>query len=308
MTTEVAAPPRAGRTGPAPGARRLLSGPSVGVLLLIPALAGFGFLFVYPMIGVVIESFTLPTVGVENYLELFTDGYTLPILVRTFYVALIVAVATVVIAYPYAYFMTICGPRWTAILMTIVLIPFWSNATAKNFGLLVLFQRDGLVDRFTELFGIDFPLVNTTPGVVIAMVQVLLPFAVLPLYARLGQINRRLLDAAKGLGASRATAFWKVYFPLSMPGVAAGLSLVFILSLGFYITPAMIGSPQQSLIAQLIMARLEIILDYGGASALGVFLLVVTLVILAASQIVSAQMSRGRARAGAIAGVGGRVA
>lgn len=312
MTTTPMAPMAPSRTkAVTERTRRPVPATAVALLLLLPAIAGFVFLFLYPMTGVVIESVTLPEVGLDNYASMFTDGYTLNILVRTFYVALIVAVVAVILAFPYAYFMTICGPRWTALLMTIALIPFWSNATAKNFGLLVLFQRDGLVDQFTSFFGIDYPLVNTTPGIVIAMVQVLLPFAVLPLYARLGQINRRLVDAAQGLGATRRTAFWQVYVPQSMPGVAASFTLVFILSLGFYITPAMLGSPQQSLVAQLIMARLEVILDYGGASALGVFLLVVTLLILGLSQLVSSRLSSARSRA-AIAetaqSVGGRVA
>lgn len=278
---------RAGRT-------RSLGPRTTALLLLVPAVVGFCFLFVYPMVGIVRDSVTLPQAGLDNYHEMFTDGYTLRILVRTLLVALTVAVVDVALAFPYAYMMTICSPRWNALLMTIVLIPFWSNATAKNFGLMVLFQHDGLIQRFTSLFGVDHALIGTTTGVVIAMAQVMLPFAVLPMYARLGQINSRLMDAAQGLGASRAKAFWRVYFPLSMPGVGASFTLVFLLSLGFYITPAMLGSPQQTLIAQLIMARLQIIHDFGGAAAIGVFLLVVTLTVLGLSQVVGARITRGR--------------
>lgn len=270
-------------------------------LLLLPAVVAFCFLFAYPMAGVVRDSVTLPSAGIDNYLNLFTDGYTLQILLRTLWIALIVAVVDVLIAFPYAYMMTICGPRCAALLMTMVMIPFWSNATAKNFGLMVLFKRDGLVHDLTSLVGFDQPLIRTTAGVVIAMSQVMLPFAVLPLYARLGQINRRLLDAAQGLGATRRVAFRQVYLPQAMPGLAASMTLVFILSLGFYITPAMLGSPQQSLIAQLIMARLSTVLDFGGASAAGVFLLVVTLVMLGLTQLISSRLSAGR-RAASLSG------
>lgn len=267
----------------------------IGALFLIlPAVIAFCFLFVYPMVGVATESVTLPEVGFDNYVSMFTDGYTLRILIRTFWVALIVAVAAIALAFPYAYLMTICGPRWVAVLMTVVLIPFWSNGTAKNFGLLVLFQRDGLVDEFMSFFGVHYPLIGTTLGVMIAMIQVLLPFAVLPLYARLEQINRGLLDAAQGLGANRIKSFWGIYVPLSMPGVAASFTLVFILALGFYVTPAMLGTPQESLIAQLIMAKLQVVLDFGGAGAIGIFLLVVTLVLLGISQWASARLSSGR--------------
>lgn len=274
----------------------MLSGRSGAVLLILPAVIAFCFLFVYPMVGVATESVTLPELGIDNYVSLFTDGYTVKIMVRTFWVALVVAVAAILLAFPYAYLMTICGPRWVAVLMTVVLIPFWSNATAKNFGLLVLFQRDGLIDQFFSFFGVHYPLIGTTPGVMIAMTQVLLPFAVLPLYARLGQINRRLLDAAQGLGATRTKSFWRIYVPLSMPGVTASFTLVFILALGFYITPAMLGTPQESLIAQLIMARLEVILDFGGAGAIGVILLIVTLLILGISQLISSRLTAGRGR------------
>jgi putative spermidine/putrescine transport system permease protein len=134
-------------------------------------------------------------------------------------------------------------------------------------------------------------LLGTTQAVVIAMSQVLLPFAVLPLYARLGQIDRRLLDAAQGLGATRAGAFRRVYLPLSVPGVASAATLTFILSLGFYITPAMLGSTQQTLIAQLVMIRVQQVLDFAGADAIGIFLLLVTLAMLGLSRSLSGRSS-----------------
>lgn len=263
------------------------------ILLLLPALAALGLLFFYPLVQIGIASVTDPEPGLGNYVDLFTDGYTVGIVLRTLLVALIVAVVTIILAFPFAYAMTICKPLTRAVLFTIVLIPFWTNATAKNFVFLALFQRDGVIDTFLSWFGIHYPLVGTAAGVTIAMTQVLLPFAVLPLYASLGQIDRRLMDAAQGLGATRAGAFFKVYLPLSAPGLTAGAVLVFILSLGFYVTPAMLGSPQQAMIAQLIMARVQVILDFGGAGAVGIFLLVVTMLSLGLSRLVG----RGRARA-----------
>lgn len=258
------------------------------ILLLLPAAIASVLLFVYPLARIVVVSLTEPTIGFGNYLELFTDGYTLRVLVRTLGVALAVAVLDLLMAFPFAYAMTVCGPRMRAVLFTIVLIPFWTSALAKNFGWMILFQRGGLVDRFLQsTLGIDAPLLGTTPAVLIAMSQVLLPFAVLPLYARLDQIDRRLLDAAQGLGASRTRAFRQVYLPLSAPGLIAAGTLTFILSLGFYVTPALLGSPQQTLIAQLIMARVEQVLDFAGANAIGIFLLVVTIAMLLLSRLVS---------------------
>jgi putative spermidine/putrescine transport system permease protein len=268
------------------------------LLLLLPAVVASLLLFVYPLTRIVVVSVTEPAIGLGNYLELFTDGYTLRVLIRTLWVALAVAVLDLLMAFPFAYAMTVCGPRTRAVLFTIVLIPFWTSALAKNFGWMILFQRGGLVDRFLQAtLGIDHPLLGTTPAVLIAMSQVLLPFAVLPLYARLDQIDRRLLDAAQGLGAGRARAFRQVYLPLSAPGLVAAGSLVFILALGFYVTPALLGSPQQTLIAQLIMARVEQVLDFAGANAIGIFLLLVTIAMLLLSRLVSRRA--GTARTGA---------
>ncbi|GAA4155559.1 ABC transporter permease [Phytohabitans flavus] len=258
------------------------------LVLLIPAVVAFCVLFLYPLARMIQVSLTEPTTGFDNYVSLFTDGYTVRVMVRTIWVALLVALIDILMAFPYAYAMTVSGRRMRAVLFTIVLIPFWTSAIAKNFAWLILFQRDGLLDR---AFGVS--LLGTTPAVVIAMSQVLLPFAVLPLYARLDQIDRRLLDAAQGLGATRAGAFRSIYLPLSVPGIAAAATLTFILSLGFYVTPAMLGSTQQTLIAQLIMIRVQQVLDFAGANAIGILLLVVTLAMLGLSRQLSARRGGG---------------
>jgi putative spermidine/putrescine transport system permease protein len=124
-------------------------------------------------------------------------------------------------------------------------------------------------------------LLGTATGVTLAMTQVLLPFMTLPLYATLRGIDRRLLDAALGLGARPVVAFVKVYLPLSLPGLVAGAAMVYILSLGFYVTPALVGSPGQSMMSQLIATRVQELLQFGGAGALSAVMLVVTLVLLA---------------------------
>ncbi|GAA0927392.1 ABC transporter permease [Pseudonocardia zijingensis] len=287
-----------GRPARPRAAERDTSSRTATLLLLLPAIVASLLLFVFPLVRIVFVSLTEPTIGIGNYVELFTDGYTLRVLVRTVGVALAVAVLDLLMAFPFAYAMTVCGPRVRAVLFTIVLIPFWTSALAKNFAWMILFQRGGLVDRFVQAtLGIDSPLLGTTPAVLIAMAQVLLPFAVLPLYARLDQIDRRLLDAAQGLGASRARAFRQVYLPLSTPGLVAAGTLTFVLSLGFYVTPALLGSPQQTLIAQLIMSRVEQVLDFAGADAVGIFLLVVTVLMLLLGRAISARTTGREERA-----------
>lgn len=253
------------------------------VLMLLPAIAVLVAFFVYPLVNIVTLSVTEPSVGLNNYLSIFTDGVTLTVLVRTVVTSLLVAVLTVAIAYPYTYAMTRVSVRTRGILTILVLIPFWTSIMARNFAWYLIEQAGGVVDKLFSLVGVSgVVLLGTLPGVAIAMVQVMLPFAVLPLYTSLSTIDGRLMHAAMSCGAPWARAFRTVYLPLSRPGLLSAFSLVFILSLGFYITPAILGSPQQSLIAQLIATRVTELLDFGSGGALGMVLLIIALVTLGA--------------------------
>lgn len=256
-------------------------------LLLVPALVLLVAILLVPLGQSLVRSVQDPTVvagpsvTIEHYRALFTDGVTLRVLGRTAATAAIVTAVAFLCGYPYAYLMTRVGPRLRGFLLVMVLIPFWTSVMARNFAWILLLQRGGPVDRFFGLFGQELVLYGTVAGVTVAMSQVLLPFMVLPLFSSLGGIDRRLLLAARGLGSHPVKAFWKVYWPLSRGGVVAGLILVFTLSLGFYVTPALLGSPQQSLIAQLLAQRTTQLLDFAGAGALGMLVLVVTLVLVA---------------------------
>ncbi|MES2170318.1 MAG: ABC transporter permease [Actinomycetota bacterium] len=270
---------------PRPASRRSSTG---NWLLLVPALALLALVLGIPLIESVVRSFGTSTFGTPstftfaNYGKIFTTSSTLTILLRTLVVALVVTGVTAVLGYPYAYLMTRVGPRARGFMLTIVLIPFWTSALARNFAWIILLGNHAPVQQFFAFFGNpDVVLYGTATGVVVAMSQVLLPFMVLPLYASLGGIDRRLLLAAQGLGSSPTRAFWRVYWPLSRAGVVSGLILVFTLACGFYVTPALVGSPQQSLVAQLLGTETNQLLDFGGASALGLFILVVTLALVA---------------------------
>lgn len=275
-----AAPPGKARRWSAARRRRVAD-----LLLLLPALVALTIFFVLPLVNIAVSSVTEPEPGLANYLSLFTDGYTLRVLGRTLVVALVVTLAGVLLAYPYAYVMTLVGPVARAVMVTVVLIPVWTSMMARNFAWMVLMQDGGVVQGMLGLVGLDgITLLGTTVGVTVAMTQVLLPFMVLPMFSVMQQIDRRLLLAGQSLGASRFSAFRKVYFPLSLPGVISGASLVFVLALGFYVTPALLGSQQSALIAQVITVRTRDLLDFGGGGAMGVFLLIVTLIVLAASR------------------------
>jgi putative spermidine/putrescine transport system permease protein len=260
-------------------AKRLIPRPQW--LLVLPALALLTAVLLVPLGRSFSRSVGAPDWTLEHFRTLFTDGVTLTVLTRTALTAAAVTAITFALGYPYAYLMTRVGPRMRGVLMVIVLIPFWTSVMARNFAWIIILQRNGPVHSFLRLFGLDIVLYESVGGVAVAMSQVLLPFMVLPLFSALGGIDRRLLLAARGLGSHPVAAFWKVYWPLSRAGVVSGLILVFTLSLGFYVTPALLGSPQQSLVAQLLGQRTTQLLDFEGASALGMVVLVVTLVLVA---------------------------
>lgn len=250
-------------------------------LLLLPGLGLLGAILLVPLLQSFVRSIGEPTWTLQHYEALLTDGVTLRVLGRTAATAAIVTLVALACGYPYAYVMTRVGPRLRGLLLVLVLIPFWTSVMARNFAWILILQRDGPVDSFFGLLGRDVVFYGTVTGVTISMSQVLLPFMVLPLYSALSGIDRRLLLAARGLGSHPVKAFWKVYWPLSRGGVVAGVILVFTLALGFYVTPALLGSPQQSLVAQLLAQRTTQLLDFAGAGALGMVVLVVTLVLVA---------------------------
>jgi putative spermidine/putrescine transport system permease protein len=248
----------------------------------VPALALLAGILLVPLGKTFIRSVSSPSLTLMNYEKLFTDGVTTTVLGRTALTAATVTLAALLLGYPYAYLMTRVSPRARGILLVVVLIPFWTSVMARNFAWIIILQDGGPVQSAFELFGIhDVVLYGTTTGVIIAMTQVMLPFMVLPLFSTLGSIDRKLLLAARGLGSSPTAAFWKVFWPLSRGGVMAGVMLVFTLSLGFYVTPALLGSPQQSLVAQLLAQRTTLLLDFAAAGALGMVVLVITLVLVA---------------------------
>ncbi len=264
------------------------------LLLAVPAAAWLLAYFVVPAVRLLWTSFTEPDVGVGNYAAI-AEGASMTIIGRTLVMALVVAVVCTLIAYPYAYLMTIATPRWRAILIILVLVPFWTSLLARTFAWVVLLQDGGLVERAFAAVGIGpVQLLGTSIGVTLAMAQVMLPFMVLPLYNTMKGINRRLVDAALSLGASPLQAFLRVYLPLSFPGIAAGATLVLVLSLGFYVTPALVGSPQQSMLAQYISVQVNQLVNFGGAGALALALLLVTLVLLAVISLLT--RTRGKRR------------
>lgn len=270
------------RQKPKRSIRRYLAFDGWGALV-VPLLIFLVIVFVVPLGAMFVKSFTDPEPGLENYQAVFAESLYMKVIFNTFYVAILVTLVTLVLAYPYAYLMTLVTPFWRSVMLVIMLIPFWTSVLVRSFSLIVLLRDTGVINTaLTETGAIDEPitLLRTFSGVIFGMVQVSLPFAVLPMYATMSGIDKRLGLAAQNLGARPSGAFWRVFVPLSVPGVAAGLLLTFIQALGYYITPALLGGPQNTMIGELIVQQVSSVLRYGFAAALATLLLVLTLLLL----------------------------
>lgn len=265
-------------------------------LPVLPALALLALVLLYPLALSVVRSFSDQDGGQSAYGWLFGNDVYLRILLRTFVTAAGVTLICLLLGYPFAYLLTVAGPRARVVLLAIVLLPFWTSALVRSFAWVVLLQPGGVVSDVLRPFGTGQRLLGTQTAVLIGMAQLLLPFMVLPLYSSMRGIDRGLLRAAESLGARPSVAFARVFMPLSLPGVLAGSLIVFVLSLGFYVVPALLGSPTESLIAQTIYQQVSGLLFFGRGGALATLLLVVTLAILALVALLMRLAPGGRAR------------
>ncbi len=251
------------------------------LLLLLPALAVLAILFVYPLLGIVDRSVYKGGYTLAAYRQVFGVPVYLQVLVATFKVSAVVTAVCLALGYPLAYVLTTRRQRTAQLLMIIVVLPFFTSIIVRTYAWMVLLGGNGIVNQYLIALGLTekpLSLLYNQAGVVIGMTYVLLPYMVLTLYSVMRGIDPGLVRAAHSLGASRIQAFRRVFLPLSLPGIAGGTLLVFILSLGFFITPALMGGPGDVMIAMLIEREVEITLNWSFASALAVVLLALTLV------------------------------
>ncbi|TPL71379.1 ABC transporter permease [Mesorhizobium sp. B2-3-15] len=206
----------------------------------------------------------------------------LDVLARTLFVAGLVTLFTLILGYPVAYVLTIAPKAIAGIMMLMVLLPLWTSLLVRTTAWVVLLQSDGIVNDVLmtlHLASERLQLIFTRTGTVIAMTHIQLPFTILPIYSVMRSIPATQLRAARSLGAPPSSAFWRIYAPQTLPGVVAGCLMTFILSLGYYITPALVGGPRDQMVSNFISVYINRDLNWGLAAALGVVLLVVTLAI-----------------------------
>ena len=253
-------------------------------LLVLPAVGFLVVFFLAPLVLMSIRSVTDPVgAGLSNYERFFTQEAYLHVLTNTFWIAFVSTVTCLVVGYPFAYLMTVVPGRVAGLLLIAVLLPFWSSLLVRTFAWQVILRDTGIINTFLIHLGLisePMTLIRTTGGVILGMSHILLPFMVLPIYAVMRRIDPEYGRAAANLGAPPVSAFLRIFLPLSLPGVVAGSLLVFVLALGFYITPALLGGLRDQMISQVIVQQVQQRLDWGFGTAMSVLLMVITLVIL----------------------------
>jgi putative spermidine/putrescine transport system permease protein len=269
------------------------------VALVIPLLVYLLALYALPVVGMMLRSVTEPHWTLENFAELLRSPVFALVLWITIRISLVVTIAVLLLGYPVAFLLARLPPARGNLLLILVMVPFWSSILVRSYAWMVLLGRDGIVNQFLLWIGVittPLPLLYTTLAVYVAMVHVLLPFMILPLYAVLRGIDSNLLRAAASLGARPSGVFRQVVLPLSLPGISAGCLLVFILSLGFYITPALVGGPRDLMMAVLIQQQIDE-LNWPLGSALSVVLLFAALGTFAVfTRVLQVEQTFGRAR------------
>lgn len=254
-------------------------------LLVSPLLMLLLVFYLYPLLNLFPTSllnkgqFTL-----DNYEHFFKMPLYSKVLIRTIRISFIVTIICFIVGYPVSYFLSeVKNPKIGNLLLVCILLPFWTSILVRTYSWVVLFQTNGLINKFllsNHFIEKPISLLYNEFSVTVGMVHVLLPFMILPVYSVLKNLDRNLVRAARNLGANPFWAFIKVVFPLSLPGVGAGVMFVFILALGFYITPAILGGPRTLMISTLISQQINQLMNWGFAATIAAVLLVVTVVMI----------------------------
>ncbi|WP_198383424.1 ABC transporter permease [Roseomonas sp. KE2513] len=250
-------------------------------LLVAPLIVFLIAFFLVPLAQVAIMSVSDPEWGLGHYVEIATDGFHLRVLADTFLTALIVSLCCLLLGFPLAYAMAAAPPALAAAMMVVVTMSFWTSFLVRTYAWMVLLGSRGPVAHLFSWFGLTAPeLLFTRFSSTVAMTHILLPYMVLSLYGVLKRIEPSLPRSAASLGAPPSSVIRHVVLPLAAPGIVNGLTLVFVLCLGFYVTPILLGSPREQMVAGVIGQQVEEFLAFGEASAMAVVLLASTLVVL----------------------------
>lgn len=259
---------------------------------VVPLLVLMLVAFNLPLLDMLGRSVGFPQITADHYAELFSSDVYLKVIFSTFQVAGMTALACAVLGYLLAYWMRGLSPTAQLVALALVAIPFWVSVLIRTYAWIILLGNGGIVNSTLRALTLtDGPVafLYNRLGVTIGMVNVLLPFLVLPLFAAMVKIDERLLQAARSLGASEAATFWRVFFPLTLPALVAGTLLVFIMGLGFYVTPMILGGGRVPMLVTMLDLLINAMPNWNLACAISVLLLAATLALYALSRRVGAR-------------------
>ncbi|HBO1072944.1 TPA: ABC transporter permease [Pseudomonas aeruginosa] len=253
------------------------------LLLLTPALVMVVVLLIMPLCWLAFQSVqTEEGFSLANYIRIFQESIYWDTFALTFKISFLVTILSIVMGFPIAYAASRLQGFWANLILICVILPFWTSVLVRAYAWLVLLQRRGLVNQtLMDLGIIDQPLtlMHNTTGTVIGTLHVMLPFMVLPLYSVMKKIPQDLMQASESLGAKPFYTFRRVFLPMAAPGVMAGSILVFVICLGFFITPELLGGGRTILVSMLVQRNVELYHAWGAVSAVGLVLLFVVFLI-----------------------------
>jgi ABC-type spermidine/putrescine transport system permease subunit I len=251
-------------------------------MLVVPALLALFMLFVYPLSSVLVRSLFSPDFTLEHYLYFFKTPLYTRVLWITFQISILSTLSALVVGYPIAYVLRRARPGVRNFFLLAITLSFMISLLVRNYSWIIVLQRSGVVNTVLTYFGLidtPFKLLHNKFGVMVGMTHIFVPYIVFPIYSVMMGIDLNLEKAAQNLGATRWQTFWRVSFPLSLPGIGAGALLVFIMALGFFITPALLGGRKEQMLSNLIQIQIVDLLNWPFASAMSVILLIATLIV-----------------------------
>lgn len=252
-------------------------------VLILPALVFLLFFFIVPLFNLLANSIWNQGFTLEYFARFFGEPAYLGVLWNTVKISVLITVLALVLGYPVGYMLITVPERVRNIMLVFVLLPFWTSFLVRIYAWIVILQKEGIVNQMLLSLGLTeepVQLVHNTFGVVVGMTHVLLPFMILPLYSVMKGIDLDLVKAAQSMGAKPATAFYKIFLPLTIPGIVSGSILVFIICIGYYVTPALLGGAKDTMISQVIAQQIGEQLNWGFGSAISIILLIVVFVLL----------------------------
>ncbi|MBY3447102.1 ABC transporter permease subunit [Rhizobium laguerreae] len=253
------------------------------IILVLPAMGVLLVVFGVPTVQLFLESLNAPNFSIQNYSSFLGQYANIRVLLQTLEISAIATVICLLVGYPTAYLISTASKRARMVLIVLVVIPYLTSGLARTYSWVVILGDNGLINSALMNWGLissPLPLIYNRVAVYVGMVHIMLPMMILPLVSVMLGINTSLIAAAKSMGAKPSTAFWRVYFPLSMPGVRSGTLLVFVICLGFYITPAALGGLGDAMLSTFIASQVSTGFNMGSVSASSFVLLAIAVVML----------------------------